>query len=65
MGMAPEVMKQLRIDTGSHCDACGTDLEPEVLYSAAGFYVGTKCKCGPYTRESTYFATRGEAEEEL
>ena len=34
----------------------------EVLFSAAGFYVGSQCPfCGPYTRESGYFATRDEA----
>lgn len=65
MGLSADVMKQIRIDTGSRCDSCGTDLVPEVLYSAAGFYIGTKCKCGPSSRESAYFATRGEAEEEL
>lgn len=28
----------------------------------AGFYLGTYCLCGPYSRESEYFKTREDAE---
>jgi hypothetical protein len=39
------------------------DLELEVLFSAAGFYIGSQCPfCGPFTRDSDYFASRSEAE---
>ena len=27
----------------------------------AAWYVGTQCKCGPYTRETDYFGTENEA----
>ena len=35
---------------------------PKVLQSAAGFYIGYFCDgCGPYSRESGYYATDEEA----
>jgi hypothetical protein len=33
--------------------------------SAAGFYIGTVCDCGPYTRESGYYRTRALAQADL
>lgn len=52
------------IDAGAPeaCEDCGADLVPKVCQSRAGFYIGTWCDCGPYSRESDYFATREEAE---
>jgi hypothetical protein len=47
------------------CEECSKPLIPEVLMSAAGYYIGTKCDCGPYSKESTYFKTREEAEKIL
>jgi len=47
------------------CSECGTKLQMQVCRSAAGFYIGTICKCGPYSRESDYFRTRETAQEEL
>lgn len=47
------------------CDECGIELKLEVCRSAAGHYLGTWCNCGPYSRESGYFASRKEAEEAL
>jgi uncharacterized radical SAM superfamily Fe-S cluster-containing enzyme len=49
----------------SICPDCKTVLNPKVLHSNAGFYIGTWCKCGPYSRESCYFKTRKEAEKLL
>ena len=46
------------------CEDCGTKLELQVL-STCGYYVGTWCKCGPYSRETCYFETLAEAEEAL
>jgi hypothetical protein len=37
------------------CPDCKAVLIPCVLFSAAGFYVGTQCNCGPYERLSGYF----------
>lgn len=35
---------------------------PQVLHSGAGFYVGYFCnQCGPYSRESGYYATNEDA----
>jgi hypothetical protein len=44
------------------CEDCGVELVPKVCQSGAGLYIGTWCNCGPYSRESGYFATREEAE---
>ncbi len=46
------------------CEDCGTELKPQVLKTCA-YYVGTCCECGPYSRETGYFATREEAEQVL
>jgi hypothetical protein len=43
------------------CEDCGVELTPAVCESGAGFYIGTWCRCGPYSRESGYFSTRAEA----
>ena len=44
------------------CYSCRQKLKLEVLQSAAGYYIGTFCKnCGPYSRESGYYATKDEA----
>jgi hypothetical protein len=43
------------------CPDCHTRTVLAVYESAAGFYVGTYCNCGPYTRESIYYPTRDEA----
>lgn len=50
------------------CPDCGTRVEYEVLMSAAGYYVGTMCKCqggSPYTRDSGYYKTRAQARDAL
>ena len=44
--------------TSPACPDCGIRLSLEVLQSAAGFYIGTRCDCGPYSRESGYFKSR-------
>ena len=42
--------------SGANPICCGVELEFEVLSSAAGYYIGTRCpKCGPYSRETGYF----------
>jgi hypothetical protein len=41
------------------CPDCGQDVTVlRVLQSAAGYYIGTRCDCGPYSRESGYYKTR-------
>ncbi len=48
------------IGTGAppRCDDCGKMPKIDVYMSAAGYYVGTQCDCGPYSRESGYYKTR-------
>lgn len=60
-------MKGETIATGapSTCPECKKELKNEVLRSAAGYYIGTRCNCGPYSRESGYYPTREKAEEAL
>ena len=53
-------------DTRTICIECGTELNIEVLVSAAGYYIGFFCpQCGPYSRESGYYRSREEAEKSL
>ena len=47
------------------CPDCGVKLVLDVYQSAAGYYVGTFCHCGPYSRESGYYRTREEAKKDL
>lgn len=47
------------------CEDCGVALRLEVLQSEAGYYLGTECGCGPYSRETDYFKSRADAEKEL
>jgi len=47
------------------CSDCGESLNLKVLRSAAGYYVGTFCNCGPYSRESGYYDSRESAQTAL
>ena len=42
----------------SVCPDCAAQLQLGVLQSAAGFYIRTRCECGPYSRETGYFKSR-------
>lgn len=53
----------IRSGLSDRCPDCGEKLEFTVLKSAAGYYVGTWCCCGPYTRESGYYRTREECQD--
>lgn len=43
------------VTPGSCCPDCGVKLIPSVCHSFAGYYIGTYCNCGPYSRETDYF----------
>ncbi len=47
------------------CEDCGVKPELQVCHSMAGYYVGTYCDCGPYSRESDYYKTREQAQAAL
>ena len=47
------------------CPDCKSALTLQVLSSGAGYYVGTQCCGGPYTRETGYFRSPKEAKEAL
>ena len=49
----------------STCRTCGVKLVLKPCRSGAGWYLGTACFCGPYSRESVYFKTEEEAKEAL
>jgi hypothetical protein len=36
-----------------------------VCMSSDGYYVGTMCNCGPYSRESHYYSTHQDAKTAL
>jgi len=47
------------------CPDCKVTPELGVYLSNAGYYIGTYCNCGPYTRESHYYKTLQEAQKAL
>jgi hypothetical protein len=47
------------------CPECNEHVVLDVYQSAAGYYVGTYCGCGPYSRESGYYKTRDLAQKDL
>lgn len=47
------------------CPDCGVTPKLGVHESMAGYYVGTWCDCGPYSRESGYYKIREQAEKAL
>lgn len=55
------------IATGAptQCNQCKTNVKLMICKSFAGYYVGTMCDCGPYSRESDYYETRELAEKDL
>lgn len=57
------------IATGAEqtCRDCRVTPKLQVCRSPGSllFYLGTYCKCGPYSRETGYFGTRKEAEAAL
>jgi len=55
----------LATGAASTCSDCHTILKLEVCKSAAGYYVGSMCKCGPYSRESGYYPSYETAKDAL
>lgn len=57
------------ISTGAAktCKDCKETPEFKVYASpgGAGYYIGTYCRCGPYSRESDYFKSRDAADAAL
>jgi hypothetical protein len=53
----------IHLGAPSTCPDCDIKLENQVMSSPAGYYIGTRCNCGPsYSRESkAYWTTRVEA----
>lgn len=47
------------------CSDCGVTPKLQVCSSPAGYYIGTYCDCGPYSRETAYYRTRDEAQADL
>ena len=47
------------------CSTCEIAPSFAVCISAAGYYIGTYCLCGPYSRESDYFKHEADAEAAL
>ena len=51
------------ISTGApnRCPTCEALALIRVCHSGGGYYLGSWCDCGPYSRESTYFRTEYDA----
>lgn len=52
----------IRTGAPATCPTCNITPDFLVYSSNAGYYIGTYCNCGPYTRESNYYTTPQEAE---
>lgn len=48
-----------------HCDLCNSGVNVEVCQGMSGWYIGTDCSCGPFSRETEYFASEEEARKAL
>lgn len=42
------------------CPDCKIELALQICRSNAGYYIGTYCQCGPYSRESDYYGNKDE-----
>lgn len=47
------------------CGCCKKIPEITVIGCGNGYYIGTLCDCGPYSRESDYYGDAGEAKARL
>lgn len=65
MGLPGETITGVNGTGELSCEDCGELLPLRVLRSNAGYYIGTFCNCGPYSRESDYYETPEEAEADL
>ena len=45
-----------------YCSQCDKRLDLGVYHTDAGYYVGTECDCGPFSRDTPYFIRQGDAE---
>jgi hypothetical protein len=43
------------------CSDCGIHVKLDVYHSGGGYYIGSYCNCGPYSRESGYYNTYDQA----
>jgi len=61
------VLRGETISTGAPktCPQCGVTPALKVCKSAAGYYIGAWCRCGPYSRESFYYPRKDLAEAAL
>ena len=51
---------------GIECPECGKIMEMHMRMSAAGYYLGYFCEfCGPYSRETGYYLSRADAQDDL
>lgn len=47
------------------CEDCGLLVVLDIYMSGAGYYIGSYCDCGPYSRESAYYQTYEDANEDF
>jgi hypothetical protein len=47
------------------CDECMMTPPLTVMRSGGGWYIGSICDCGPFSRESSYYPTSKAAEGDL
>lgn len=47
------------------CGDCSKSVEMGIHHSAAGYYYGGFCDCGPYSRESGYYPSRESCQDAI
>jgi len=55
----------IKLGASPQCPDCKIHVDLAICHSPAGFYIGTYCNCGPYSRESGYYKTESEAQKAL
>jgi hypothetical protein len=58
-------LETLALGANPTCSDCKETVKLRVCKSFAGYYIGSYCDCGPYSRESDYYTTREKAEAAL
>lgn len=47
------------------CPDCGEERKLCVLRETRGYYIGTRCACGPYSRRSGFYQRESDANAKL
>ena len=55
----------IHLGASKRCSTCKTYAELQIMRSPAGFYLGSMCNCGPYSRESHYYNSKDQLQHDI